>query len=113
MTPIQIFVNTPSGTPKHIAISIFPGVTTGFELKQLLTDRIGGDPRWIRLLYAGRSIEDNDIVTDRKVGAENTVHALMRILSCQQCPNCDTREQPQIVPKLVAENNNSNNDVGN
>lgn len=107
--PIQIFVSTPSGTPRHIAVNIVPGETTGFELAQLVTDRIGGKPEWLRFMYAGRSIENNDIVTDKKVGAENTVHALMRILSCQECPQCEPANNlEKQVPSMSIESNSNN-----
>lgn len=106
---IQIFVNPPNNNPKYITISIVTNETTGFELKQLLTDRIGGDPKQLRLIYGGRTIVDSDIVTNRGIGPESTVYALARMLNCQRCPEYDPIDRIQKVASMnfpVIDNSN-------
>jgi hypothetical protein len=87
MEQIQIFVNTPK---KVMVVNIIPNKTTGLELKKIIINQIGGDLKLLRLMSSScHTIDDADIVTEKNVKNNDTINALIRMLSCAgKCPNC-------------------------
>ena len=86
-TTEQIFIIKASG--KGTLSFQVPLTITGFEVKQLYLDRIGGDMRYLRLIFAGKNIGDRDTLEEKKVVKDSTLHAVMRVFSCKgHCPDC-------------------------
>ena len=44
-----------------------------------------------RLLFGGKQFEDGKILSDYNVWNDYTVHLVLRLLSCKQCPGSETR----------------------
>ena len=48
------------------------------EVKQAIYERTGIDPKAQRLIFAGKQIEDNRVISDYSIMQESTVHLMIR-----------------------------------
>ena len=99
----QIFVKMIEGGTRTIFV---PLSTTGHGVKMLLMQEYGmGGWRCdrLRLIYAGLAIEDNDMLYDRGVRKERTIHLVGRFGSDRFCEICRVpTPPPKPCPGCVA-----------
>ena len=75
----QIFVKTLTG--KHIVLPVEPGLTIA-AVKDLIQDREGIPPDTQRLIFAGKSLEDERTLADYSVQREATLILLRQNAHC-------------------------------
>ena len=72
----QIFVKTLTGTTSTIDLE---GVTTIADIKRKLNEKEGVPADQMRLVFAGKPLEDSRNITDYNISAESTIYMLLRL----------------------------------
>ena len=76
MVHFQIFVRTLTG--KTLTIEVASDLTIE-ELKEKISKKTEIEPAEQRLIYAGKDLQDDRILSDYGIQKEQTVHLMMRM----------------------------------
>lgn len=73
---MQIFVKTLHG--KVITLDIEPSDTIA-SLKSKVQDKEGIPPNQQRLIFAGKELDDNNILSDYSIQKDSTIHLVLQL----------------------------------
>ena len=95
---MQIFIRTLSGRTLHLDVE--PSDTIR-EVKEKLEDRTGIPVDAQRLIFAGRSLEDERTLADYGISRESTLHMVQRLRRSDSAS--DYSQQNNEVPEANAQ----------
>lgn len=73
---VQIFVKSINGKSRTLTLN--PTDTIG-EIKRQLQEKEGIATEEQRLIFAGKNLEDTRTLKDYNIGAESTIHLVLRV----------------------------------
>lgn len=73
---IQIFVKSINGKSRTLTINPTDTIAT---IKRQLQEKEGINPEEQRLIFGGKNLEDNRTLQDYNIGAESTIHLVLRV----------------------------------
>lgn len=73
---IQIFVKSINGKSRTLTVNPTDTVAT---IKQQIKDKEGIEVGEQRLIFGGKNLEDNRTMQDYNIGAESTIHLVLRV----------------------------------
>lgn len=72
----QMFIKSINGKTRTLQVQ---PTTTIAELKAQIQEKEGVSPEEQRLIYAGKNLDDTKTVADYNLGADATVHLVLRV----------------------------------
>jgi len=97
---MQIFCKTLTG--KTITLEVKPSYSVE-RLKAMVENRTNTSSEHQRLVFGGTQIMDGKILNDYNIYSESTLHLLLRLYSCKNCPgheNCHGDEDEDDIIEI-------------
>ena len=96
---MQIFIRTLTG--HSYTLDVEPGDDIR-RIKEMLQDLSGDDPDGMRLVWAGRGLEDGRTLSDYSIGRESTLHLVIRLRGSPSTsePEADAEGREAAEPSL-------------
>ena len=60
-----------------VMMSVLPELTIA-DLKAMIEDKVGHNEEYVRLLFAGKPLEDDRTLEDYSIHADSTLHMVVR-----------------------------------